>query len=110
MGILVITCFKPKEGKDIELLAVIKDHMPVLRKEDLVTDRECYVMKSKENFILEVFEWKSEEAINNAHKNVNVMKLWKRFEEVCEYKTLSEIEESKSMFPGFEPVDVLKEL
>jgi len=105
MGVLVITCFKPKEGKDKELLEVVKDHMPVLRKEGLVTGRKCYVMKSKDGFILEVFEWKSPEAIDNAHKNENVLKLWKRFEEVCEYKTLSDIEESKNMFPGFEPVN-----
>jgi quinol monooxygenase YgiN len=104
MGILVITCFKPKEGKDRELLEVVSDHMPVLRKENLVTERECYVMKSKDGCIIEVFEWKSQEAINSAHENKNVHLLWKRFEEVCEYKTLSDLEESKNLFPGFEPV------
>ena len=41
MGIIVITCFKPKEGKDFELLEVIKDHIPVLKKEGLITDRVC---------------------------------------------------------------------
>ncbi|MEO8210702.1 MAG: hypothetical protein ABI840_09070 [bacterium] len=106
MGRLVITCFKPKEGKDKELLEVIKDHMPVLRGEGLVTDRECYVMKSKNGSILEVFEWKSEKAIEDAHKNENVYKLWKRFEEVCEYKSLSDLEETKGPFPGFEPIDL----
>lgn len=105
MSRLVITCFKPKEGKDKELLEVIKDHMPVLRAEGLVTERKCYVMKSKTGFILEVFEWKSDDAVAQAHKNENVQKLWKRFEEVCEYKTLSDLEESKTMFPSFAPID-----
>lgn len=105
MGIIVITCFKPKPGKDAELLEVVKDHLPVLRKEGLVTDKVCHVMRSKNGSILEVFEWKSEEAINEAHKNKNVLELWKRFEEACEYKTLSSVEESGMMFPEFEPVD-----
>ena len=56
--------------------------------------------------MLEVFEWKSQESINNAHKNENVLWLWKRFEDVCEYKKLSDLEESKKVFPGFEPVNI----
>ena len=105
MGIIVIACFKPKEGKGNELLEIIKDHMPVLRKEGLVTDRECIVMRSENGTILEVFEWKSQEAINKAHENPNVLDLWKRFEDACKYETLSTLDESFKMFPGFEPVN-----
>jgi len=108
MGIIVITCFKPKEGKSEELLEVIKDHMPVLRRENLVTDKVCHVMKSNNGCIIEVFEWESQEAINEAHKNKNVLALWDRFEKVCEYVSLSELEETKGIFPGFEPIDILK--
>ncbi|MBV6478778.1 MAG: hypothetical protein HGGPFJEG_01535 [Ignavibacteria bacterium] len=106
MGILVITCFKPNPGKESELLEVVRDHMPILKKEGLVTDRPCHVMKSKNGSIIEVFEWKSQQAIDDAHKNKNVLELWKRFENACEYKTLSSIEESNIMFPGFEPVNL----
>ncbi|HMS64963.1 MAG TPA: hypothetical protein PKD83_06880 [Ignavibacteria bacterium] len=105
MGIFVITCFKPKVGKEKELLEVIKDHMPVLRKEGLVTDKVCHVMRSANGCIIEVFEWKSQEAINDAHNNKNVHELWKRFENVCEYISLSDLDETKSIFPGFEPVE-----
>jgi len=104
MGIIVIACFKPKEGKEKELLEVLKDHMPVLRKEGLVTDKECIVMKSENGSILEVFEWKSQDAINHAHENSNVLDLWKRFEDACTYETLSTLDESAKMFPGFDPV------
>ncbi|MBS1518289.1 MAG: antibiotic biosynthesis monooxygenase [Bacteroidetes bacterium] len=105
MGVIVITCFKPKEGMENELLEVIKDHIPVLRKEGLVTDRICHVMRSSNGSILEVFEWKSQEAIENAHKNERVLELWKRFEKACTYEKLSSLEESNMMFPGFEPVE-----
>ncbi len=108
MGKFVIACYKPKDGKDGELLNVIKDHMPVLRKEGLVTDRVCYAMKSKDGCIIEVFEWKSDEAVAEAHKNKNVLALWERFSKVCEYIPLSGIDETQNIFPHFEPIDIDK--
>ena len=104
MGVIVIACFKPKEGKSELLLEAVKEHLPILRKEGLITDREGIVMRSKDGSIIEVFEWKSEEAINKAHTNASVLKLWEKFEEACEYIPLINIEEAKSLFPGFEPV------
>ena len=105
MAIMVIVCFKPKEGKSDLLLEVVKEHLPVLKKEGLITDRPGYAMRAKDGSIIEVFEWKSQEAINDAHKNKSILELWKRFENVCEYIPLSELEETKGIFPGFEPVE-----
>ncbi len=85
MGVIVIACFKPKEGKESLLLEAVKEHLPILREEGLITDREGIVMRSGDGSILEVFEWKSEEAIDKAHTNESVLKLWKKFEEACEY-------------------------
>jgi len=109
MGIIVIACFKPKEGKKNELLSVIKDHMPILRNEGLITDRECVVMESSNGSILEIFEWKSQTAIDLAHENENVLTLWKRFENSCTYETISSLEEADKMFPGFKPVNKILE-
>ncbi|MEO8446535.1 MAG: hypothetical protein ABI528_03525 [bacterium] len=106
MGIFVITCFKPKPGKDALLLEAVTEHMPVLRKAGLVTERECYAMKGKDGSIIEVFEWKSQEAINEAHKNESVLKLWKKFEESSDYVPYGTTEEAKQVFPGFEPINL----
>ena len=105
MGIAVIACFKPKPGKEELLLEVIKEHLPILRKEGLVTDKDSYAMKSEHGSIIEVFEWKSEEAIENAHKNKSVLELWKKFEEACTYIPIGNIEEAKHIFSNFEPVE-----
>lgn len=104
MGVIVIVCFKPKEGKSELLFEAVREHLPVLRKEGLISDREGYVMKSKDGSIIEVFEWKNEEAIEKAHKSEAVLKLWKKFEEACDYIPMTNLEESKNLFPGFEPV------
>lgn len=104
MGIPVIACFKPKPGKEALLMEAVEEHLPVLRKENLVTGKENYVMKAKDGSIIEVFEWKSAKAIEDAHNNEQVLKLWKKFEESCEYIPYGIIPESQQMFPEFESV------
>ena len=105
MGIIVIACFKPKEGKSELLLEAVKEHLPILRAEGLITDREGFTMRSEDGSIVEVFEWTSQEAIDKAHKSEKVLKLWKKYEEACEYIPFEKLAESKMMFPGFQPVN-----
>ncbi len=104
MGVMVIALFRPKPGKDADLLACMRDHQPVLRGEGLVTDRAAYVMRAGDGTLLEVFEWKSQAAIDAAHANPRVHELWARYAACCDYVTLSELAEATQMFPGFEPV------
>ena len=96
MGVFVIACFRPRPGKDAELLDVVRDHLPILRSQGLVTD----------GTIVEVFEWKSTEAIEAADSNEAVQQLWERFEATCEYEAIGSLAEGRELFPGFEPVDV----
>ena len=106
MGVFVIACFRPRPGKDAELLDVVRDHLPILRSQGLVTDRPSYVMRADDGTIVEVFEWKSAEAIEAAHSNEAVQQLWERFEATCEYEAIGSLAEGRELFPGFEPVDV----
>jgi quinol monooxygenase YgiN len=99
-----IACYRPKPGKEDELLELTRDHVPILRSEGLVTDRPAYAMRAKDGTIVEVFEWKSEEAINNAHTNPEVLKLWQRYGAACDYVPLSTLAEAQEMFAGFEPI------
>lgn len=106
MGEMVIALFRPKAGKETELMACMRDHQPVLRAEGLVTDRPACVMRAGDGTLLEIFEWRSQAAIDAAHANANVHKLWARYSECCDYVTLADLVEAKAMFPGFAPVDV----
>ena len=105
MGEFTIAVYRPKPGKEADLLQVVKEHVPILRKEGLATDRVAHVMKAKDGTIVEVFEWTSQAAIEAAHKNPNVLVLWGRFNEACELIKLDDLPETKAMFPGFEPID-----
>lgn len=105
MGIVVIAMYRPKPGKDAQLLECVRSHLPVLRQQNLITSRESIVMRSENGTILEVFEWLDQAAIDRAHHDPEVGKLWARFNEACEYGRMNELPEATQIFPGFEPVD-----
>lgn len=105
MGRITIAVYRPKKGKEEELLALVRDHIPVLQKEDLVTDRKPVVMQGSDNCIIEVFEWRSPEAIEAAHHNPQVAELWGKFNEICEYAAPVSVKEFHNLFSEFEPVN-----
>ena len=104
-GICVIVAYRPKPGKETELLEVVRNRVPTLRKEGLVTDRAPVLMRAKDGTIIEVSEWKSREAIDAAHKNANVPALRNRFFAVCDCVPLKTLAEADEMFAGFAPIE-----
>lgn len=105
MGIIVISSYRPKPGKELKLLEVVKTHVPILRELGMVTEREVIIMKAKNGTILEVFEWESQDAIKRAHENTRVHKMWKEFEDCCDYEILGNIDEANHLFSEFEPLN-----
>jgi quinol monooxygenase YgiN len=104
MGVFSIACYRPKEGKNDELLQLTREHISILRKEGLVTERPAYAMRAKDGTIVEVFEWKSNASLEAAHSNPEVAKLWGRYGEACDYVSLSTLAEAQGMFANFEPI------
>jgi hypothetical protein len=104
MGSISVACYKPRPGREQALLALVRDHLPPLRAQGLVTDRPSIVMRTADGTIVEVFEWVSKEAIAGAHTDPVVLELWKRFEAVCSYETPANLAEFQNMFAHFEAV------
>jgi hypothetical protein len=105
MGSIAIACYKPRPGCEQALLDLVRNHLPPLRAEGLVTERVSIVMRAADGTIVEVFEWVSKEAIAGAHSNPVVLDLWKKFEATCSYVTPSNLPEFQNMFAHFEAVD-----
>ncbi len=105
MGRIVIVAYKPKPGKAEALKALMKTHVPRLKQEGLVTDREPVIMGAADGTILEVFEWLSAEAIHQAHSNKAVQQMWAEYAEVCDYMPLNTLIETGNLFAEFESVD-----
>ena len=86
-------------------MELVRNRVPTLRKEGLVSDRVPTIMRSRDGTIVEVSEWKSQEAIDAAHKNANVLAMWNKFFAVCECVPLKTLAEANDMFAGFTPVE-----
>lgn len=105
MGRIVIVAYKPKPGKAEALKELTKTHVPRLRAEGLVTDRDPVIVETADGTIIEVFEWLSAEAIEKAHANPVVHQLWAEYAEVCDYVPLNSLSEAGNLFAEFTPVD-----
>jgi quinol monooxygenase YgiN len=103
-GVIVIVAYRPKPGKETELLKLVQNRVPTLRKEGLVTDRAAIIMRARDDTIIEVSEWKSQEAIDAAHKNPNVLAMWEKFFAICDCVPFRTLPEAEEMFPNFAPL------
>ncbi len=102
--VIVIVAYRPRPGKEALLLELTRQHLPLLRAQGLATDRPSWAMRSADGTIVEVFEWTSQAAIDSAHGNPEVAKMWGRYAEACEYVPLKSLKEAGDLFAGFEPV------
>jgi hypothetical protein len=105
MGRIVIAGYKPKPGKEKELERLMETHVPILRSEGLATERESIIMRAGDGTVVEVFEWVSDEAMEVAHENTAVQKMWQAYAEVCGYVPLSTLKEADEMFAAFTPLN-----
>ena len=104
-GRIVIVAYKPSPGKEQALQNLLQVHFAVLDGEGLVTEKRPVIMVANDGTMIEVFEWKSKEAIDLAHTNPRIQKMWEEFGSVCEYIPISEVAEAKHLFPEFTPFD-----
>jgi hypothetical protein len=106
MARCVIVAYTPKPGKAEELLAAVKKHLEVLQAEQLATDQPAYVMRAGDGAIVEVFAWRSADAIKQAHTNAAVGALWAEFGAACDYTPLAKLAECQQMFAEFDSVSL----
>lgn len=105
MGRIVVVAYRPKPGHEQALRSLALGHVGRLRREGLVSDREAVLMVAKDGTVIEIFEWKSEEAIEAAHGNAAVLAMWKEYGEVCDYIPAGKVLEMGQLFSEFTPLE-----
>src|SRR5260370_14452954 len=100
-GIVVIVAYRPKPGKENDLGDLVRSRVRTLRKEKLVTDRTPTIMRARDGTIIEDSEWKSQGAIDAAHKNLNVLAMWNQFFALSDGAPLKSFAEADEIFAGF---------
>lgn len=98
--------YRPRKGKDKELLQMLPSHFQILRSEGLITSRQVVGMKCGDGSIMVVMEWVSGEALENAPENPNVQKIWMEVDRVAAFDEPASLSELKMNFPDFEYLHV----
>jgi hypothetical protein len=78
---VTIATYRPKEGQEEAVLALLKRHWPTLRESGLVTDEPALLFRAVEKktgrpYFIEIFSWHDEKASSAAHKKKPVMAIW----------------------------------
>ncbi len=102
---IVIAAYKPFPGKEAALIALMRTHWEILNGEDLVSSRKPTIMQAENGTVIEVFGWKSGDAIASAHTNPTVQKMWHDYAQVCEYVPVGNVDESTRLFSEFTPLN-----
>jgi hypothetical protein len=103
---VVFALYRPRPGKDADLRRLIAEHLPVLRRLELVTDRPALLVRAKDGTYVEVFEWRTSESATLAHQHPEVAKVWEAMGEIADFPALESLAEAKERFSHFEPVSI----
>jgi len=101
---VVFALYRPHPGKDAELRALISQHIPVLRRLELITDRAAVLARAQDGTYIEVFEWRSADGSRLAHQHPEVAQVWEAMGKIADFPSLDALAEAKERFCHFEPV------
>ncbi|HZH18428.1 MAG TPA: hypothetical protein VE057_29020 [Archangium sp.] len=99
-----IATYRAKPGQEATLEKLVAQHIPTLRRLDLITERPAILCRAEDGTFIEVFEWRSAEAVDRAHHHPELGKIWEGMGTIGDFPPLSTIEECQARFPNFYPV------
>lgn len=99
---MVFAVYQPHEGKEQELLELVRVHVPELQRLELATDDPPFLGRSASGAIVEVFAWRSENAASAAHDHPAVAVIWEAMAKVCDYVPPAQLPEAQRTFGHFE--------
>ena len=102
---VAIIVLKPQKDKIGELIALLRKSHSTLLKFGIVTAREQILAMSSEGSIIQILEWTSKQAEEEAAVHDEVRELWMEAERLCEFQKPIEVNEFTQMFPSFEIIN-----
>ena len=89
MEILALAIFVAKEGREDELLGVVREFYAMLRRKQYSRDLLYRDRKNPRRFI-HLRYWRSEEARSEAHEDPEVHRYWQRMGLLCDMESVTE--------------------
>lgn len=101
---LSIVAYKPKPGRNAELLSLTQEHVPYLRSIGVATERPHIIATAADGTLVEIFEW-VEGGLEKAHAHAGLGEMWQRYSAVCDFAPLNTLEECGMMFANFTAIN-----
>jgi len=100
-----IVLYRPKEGRENDLLELVKKHWGAAHGAGLTTDDPARIWRATDRrtgkvTFVERFSWRDNEASTRAHHDPAVQAVWVPMDEVLEDMTILLIEEVEGHPPG----------
>lgn len=95
--VTMLVTYRPKKGKEKEMLLMLEKHWPALDKVGLVTKEPAKIWRATDKrtgeiSFVEMFQWKDAEASGIAHQTPEVMAIWEPMGPILEELKLSSVE------------------
>ena len=89
--------YRPKKGKEQELLAIVRKHGPALQSTGLIVGPAPVVYRARnvrtgDVAFVETFSWRDEQASGLAHQTPEVMAVWEPMTPLLEHLEINVIE------------------
>lgn len=104
-GESVIAVYRAREGQVDALLAILRDHVPTLRRLGLATDDPVTLLRAADGrTFLELFTWRDAAAAGAAHHRPEVQAIWEAMGQVADFVPLAAVPGAERPFSHFTPV------
>ncbi len=101
----VIAAYRPRPGKAEELRRIVLEHRRALDEAQLTSPRPTILLRARsDGTLLEIFEWASAKAAEEAHQHPSIRGMWNRLAAIADFVPLSQVEEAGRAFSHFEAV------
>jgi hypothetical protein len=101
---IALILYSPRKGREQELVDMLQNNIPVMRKLGLVTDREQIIARSKDGSILQVFEWKRDDSQDQAMAHPVCQDMWLKVGNISEFQKPVAVAEFNEVFSMFETI------
>ena len=105
MGILVICSYRIRRGHEAEARRLLEEHVPLLRRHGLITDRPAIQGKGVADTLIEIFEWESVEKSRLAPSIPEIGAHWQAMAEAMNFTPLALLPEAQRPFANFMALD-----
>lgn len=101
---IALILYSPRKDREQELIEMLQQNIPVMRKLGLVTDREQILASTKDGSIIQLFEWKNDDSQEQAMAHPVCQEMWLKVGNISEFQKPTAVAEFNEVFSMFKTI------